>query len=138
MSKEELTDNVIKLFHQVYNTLGYGFPEDVYEKAMIIEFDKSGLKYTNQHPVKVYYGGEVVGDYVVDFIVEDKLLVEINANKHLARPDETLLLNYLTSTKLEIGLLLNFGIKPESKRKIYDKDPEKEHKKGNKKDKKFL
>ena len=71
MKHEEITDKIIKIFYKIYNTLGYGFLEKVYEKAMIIEFNKMDLKYENQYPIKVYYEGNVIGDYIADFIVED-------------------------------------------------------------------
>ena len=122
MKYEELTDKVINVFYKVYNTLGYGFLEKIYEKAMIIEFEKMGLDYVNQSPVKVYYEGEVLGNYVADFIVENKVIVELKAIRQLAKTDENQLLNYLTATDLEVGLLLNYGEKPEIKRKVFDKE----------------
>ncbi len=120
MKYEEITDKIIKVFYKVYNTLGYGFLEKVYEKAMIIEFNKLQLKYTNQCPIKVFYEGEVIGDYVADFVVEDKIIIEIKAIKQLSKADENQLLNYLTATNFEVGILLNYGVKPEIKRKVYD------------------
>jgi len=122
MKYEEITDKVIKVFYKVYNTLGYGFLEKVYERAMIIEFKKIGLQYSNQYPVKVYYEEEIIGDYIADFIVEDKIIVEIKAIKALSRQDENQLLNYLTSTDKEVGLLLNYGKIPKIKRKVYDNE----------------
>ena len=122
MKYEELTDKVINVFYKVYNTLGYGFLEKIYEKAMIIEFEKMGLDYVNQSPVKVYYEGEVLGNYVADFIVENKIIVELKAIRQLAKTDENQLLNYLTATGLEVGLLLNYGEKPEIKRKVFDNE----------------
>ena len=112
MSKTSLWDN----------TLGYGFLEKVYERAMIIEFNKIGVKYINQCAVKIYYEGEIVGDYIADFIIEEKIIVEIKAIKALSKQDENQLLNYLTSTDKEVGLLLNYGVKPEVKRKVYDNE----------------
>ena len=122
MKYEELTDKVINVFYKVYNTLGYGFLEKVYEKAMIIEFERMGLNYINQAPVKVYYEGSVVGDYVADFIIENKVIVELKATRQLTKTDENQLLNYLTATGLEVGLLLNYGEKPEIKRKVFDNE----------------
>jgi len=122
MKYEDLTEKIIKAFYRVYNVIGYGFLEKSYEKAMIKEFNKSGLEFSNQSPIKVYYEEEIIGDYVADFIVEDKVLVEIKAIKQLTIVDENQLLNYLTATKLEVGLLLNYGMKPEIKRKIYDNE----------------
>jgi GxxExxY protein len=122
MKYEEITNNIIQVFYKVYNNLGFGFLEKVYEKAMIIDFNKNGIKYINQSPIKVYYEGEIIGDYIADFIVEDKIIVEIKAIKQLSKSDENQLLNYLTATNYEVGLLLNFGNKPEIKRKVYDND----------------
>lgn len=122
MKYEELTDKIINVFYKIYNTLGYGFLEKVYEKAMIIEFERMGLNYVNQAPVKVYYEGEVIGDYVADFIVGNKVIVELKAIKQLTKVDESQLLNYLTATGLEVGLLLNYGDKPEIKRKVFDNE----------------
>jgi GxxExxY protein len=122
MKYEEISNNIIQVFYKVYNTLGFGFLEKVYEKAMIIEFNKKGIGYINQSPVKVYYEGKIIGDYIADFIVEDKIIVEIKAIKQLSKSDENQLLNYLTATNYEVGLLLNFGNKPEIKRKVYDND----------------
>jgi len=122
MKYEDLTEKVINVFYKVYNTLGYGFLEKIYEKAMIIEFERMGLNYINQAPVKVYYEGEVIGDYIADFIVENKVIVELKAIRQLTKADENQLLNYLTATGLEVGLLLNYGEKPEIKRKVFDNE----------------
>ena len=81
MKYEELTEKIIKIIFKVYNTLGYGFLEKVYEKAMIIEFNRLRLKYVNQYALKVSYEGKIIGDYIADFVVEDKVLVEIKAIK---------------------------------------------------------
>ena len=120
MKYENLTEEIIKVFYKVYNTLGYGFLEKIYEKAMIMEYDKLRVNYVNQSPIEVYYEGEIIGEYIADFIIEDKVLVEIKAIKQLSQQDENQLLNYLTATTFEVGLLLNYGMKPEIKRKVYD------------------
>jgi len=122
MKHEELTERIIGVFYRVYNELGYGFLERVYENALKIEFGKEGLSFESQVPIKVYYDGEVVGDYIADFIVEDKVIVEVKANCGLGTSDECQLLNYLTSTDKEVGLLFNFGEKAEVRRKVYDND----------------
>ena len=122
MKYGEITEKIIKVFYKVYNVLGYGFLEKVYEKAMIIEFGKMGLEYHNQYPVKVYYEGKIIGNYVADFVVEKKVIVEIKAIKQLSKNDECQLLNYLTATNYEVGLLLNYGDRPEIKRKVYDNE----------------
>ncbi|MBI5025462.1 MAG: GxxExxY protein [Nitrospirae bacterium] len=126
MKHEEITDKVINVFYKVYNALGYGFLEKVYKNAMIKEFNKQNIRFINHCPIEVYYEGEVIGDYIADFIVEDKVIVEIKAIKQLSKSDENQLLNYLTATDREVGLLLNYGEKPEIKRKIYDNELKKD------------
>ena len=93
-----------------------------YIKSNDLEFNRLRLKYVNQCPIEVYYETKVVGDYVADFVVEDKIIVEVKAIKQLSREDENQLLNYLTATNKEVGLLLNYGVKPEVKRKVYDNE----------------
>ncbi|MDA3836410.1 MAG: GxxExxY protein [Nanoarchaeota archaeon] len=121
MKHEEITKEVIRIFYKVYNTLGYGFLEKVYERAMMIEFEKSGLTYENQFPIKVYYEGVVVGDYIADFVVGGNVVVEIKASRELSVSDEAQLLNYLRATDKEIGLILNYGRQAKFKRKIFDR-----------------
>lgn len=120
MKYEELTDEIIGVFYRVYNSLGYGFLERVYENALKIEFSKIGINFENQVPVRVFYEGEVVGEYVADFVVESKVVVEVKANLGLGVADESQLLNYLRCTGKDVGLLLNFGRKAEVKRKIFE------------------
>jgi len=118
----DLTDKVLKAFFKVYNTLGYGFAERVYENALTIELKKSGLQVEKQKDITVYYEGEVVGDYVADMVVNGGVMLELKAVRTLAEDHEDQLLNYLKATPVEVGLLLNFGIKPEHRRKIFDND----------------
>lgn len=122
MLHEELTNKIIKAFYIVYNTLGYGFLEKVYENALMIELRKMDLYCSNQLPVKVYYDEQKVGDYYADIIVEDLIILELKAMKWIAEEHECQLINYLKATEIEIGLLLNFGEKPEFKRKIFTND----------------
>jgi GxxExxY protein len=117
---KETTGQIIKAFYAVYNTLGYGFLEKVYENALAIELRKLGLRVDVQAPVEVGYDGHVVGEYFADLVVADKVLVEIKAARTLGDAHEAQLLNYLKATRHELGLLLNFGPKPQIKRKIYD------------------
>jgi len=117
---KELTEKIIKTFYRVYNELGYGFLEKVYENAMMIEFRKEGIACVSQSPIKVFYGGEVIGEYYADILVDSKVIVEIKAAKRLTEENEAQLLNYLKATDIEVGLLLNFGTKPEVKRKAFD------------------
>ena len=118
MECEDITGKIIKAFFKVYNELGFGFLERAYENALMIEFDELGLKYVNQHPVVVIYRGKVVGNYVADFFVEGKVIVEIKAIREIGAAEKNQLLNYLSCSDKEVGLLLNFGLKPEFCRKI--------------------
>jgi GxxExxY protein len=116
----DLTDNIIRIFYKVYNKLGYGFLEKVYENAMMLELKKEAIEAVTQYPIKVMYDDNVIGEYVADILVEDKVIIEIKASRCLVEENEAQLLNYLKATKIEIGLLFNFGVKPEIKRKAYD------------------
>ena len=118
----DITDKIIKAYYKVYNALGYGFLEKVYEKAMMVEFKKMGIKAFNQLPVTVFYEGEMVGDYKADIIVLDKVILELKAADSLCEEHEAQLMNYLKATEVEVGLLLNFGLKPQMKRKIFTND----------------
>jgi GxxExxY protein len=118
----DVTDKVLKAFFKVYNTLGYGFAERVYENALAIELKKSGLQVEKQKEITVYYEGEVVGDYVADIVVDGVVMLELKAVRTLTEDHEAQLLNYLKATPVEVGLLLNFGIKPEHRRKVFDND----------------
>ena len=114
-----LTSEILEVYYHVYNTLGYGFLEKVYENALIISLKKKGLYPARQVPLKVYFESELVGDYFADIIVNDSVIVEIKAAESLHPSHEAQLLNYLKATEIEVGLLLNFGEKPEFKRRIY-------------------
>jgi len=119
---KDITELIIKAFYTVYNTLGYGFLEKVYENAMVIELRKLGLSVVPQAPITVYYDDQPVGDYNTDLLVEDAVIVELKATRALASENEAQLLNYLKATVYEVGLLLNFGLKPQVKRKVYDNE----------------
>ena len=116
----DVTGEVIKAFYTVYNALGYGFLEKVYENAMVIEIRRLGLDVVAQASIDVYYGGAQVGQYNADLLVNDQVLVELVAARVLLPEHEAQLLNYLKATPYEVGLLLNFGPKPEIVRKVYD------------------
>ena len=117
---KELTEKIIKIFYRVYNKLGYGFLEKVYENAMMIEFKREGILAISQSPIKVFYEGDVIGEYYADILVDNKVIIEIKAAKRLVEENEAQLLNYLKATDIEVGLLLNFGTEPEVKRKAFD------------------
>lgn len=116
---EEITGKVLKAFFTVYHELGYGFLEKVYERAMVIELTELGLNCVPQQPISVYYNGVPVGEYYADLLVEDKVIVELKAAEAIRSEHEAQLINYLKATDCEVGLLLNFGKKPEFKRKAF-------------------
>ena len=119
---KDLTDKIIKVFYTVYNELGYGFLEKVYENAMIIELKSNGLYCEKQKPIKVHYQSQVVGDYFADIIVNDLIILELKTVETLLQEHENQLINYLKATDKEIGLLLNFSKKHEIRRKIFTND----------------
>lgn len=115
----EITEIIIKSFYKVYNKLGYGFLEKVYENALYIELKNEGLFVEKQKPIKVFYNETEVGNYFADLVVNELIIVELKASESLCEEHEYQLINYLKATEIEIGLLLNFGKKPKFKRKIF-------------------
>lgn len=120
--QKELTDQIIKAFYRVYNGLGKGFLEKVYENALALELRGMGFDVKQQQPVKVYYNGVSVGEYYADLIVAEKVILELKVVETLQLAHEAQLLNYLRATELEIGLLLNFGPTPQLRRKVFLND----------------
>ncbi len=116
----DITEKTIKAFYTIYNILGYGFLEKVYRNAMVIELRKQGVVVTPESPITIYYNGEVVGEYFADLLVAKAVIVELKAVRKLVDEHEAQLLNYLKATPYEVGLLFNFGPKPEIKRKAFD------------------
>ena len=116
---KDLTSRIISGFYKVYNTLGFGFLEKVYENAFKIELEKIGFIVERQKPINVYYNEIPVGEYYADLIVDNKIILELKAVESLIKEHELQLINYLKATEMELGLLLNFGRKPEIKRKIF-------------------
>lgn len=116
------TDAIIGAFYDVYNALGYGFLEKVYENALVLELRHRGLSVISQHPITVSYRGEAVGEYFADLLVDNAVIVELKAVPAILNQHEAQLLNYLTATSIEVGLLLNFGPEPKFVRKILDND----------------
>jgi len=114
----DLTEKIIGCAYKVYNELGAGFIEKVYENALMIELKNEGLATQQQYPVKVYYKGTLIGDYVADIVVEEKVIVELKAVSQLTKAREVQLVNYLKVTRLEVGLLINFGDQVSIKRKV--------------------
>jgi GxxExxY protein len=116
----DLTEQIIRAFYTVYNTLGYGFLEKEYVNALLLELRKLGLTVANESAIDVLYAGKVVGEYFADLVVNGVVIVEVKAARGLAEEHEARLLNYLKATHFEVGLLLNFGPKAEIKRKAFD------------------
>lgn len=116
---KDITDKILKAFYTVYNVLGYGFLEKVYVNAMCIELSRLGLHAVKHQHIKVHYDGCEVGEYFADLIVEGLVVIELKASECIVEEHEHQLLNYLKATEKEVGLLLNFGKKPEFKRKIF-------------------
>ena len=122
MKYEEITNKIIEAFFKVYNTLGYGFLEKVYRNALYFELMEMGLKANMEKRILVYYKTHIVGDYCADLLVEDVISCELKTSESLQEGDENQLINYLKATNIEVGLLLNFGKKPQVKRKVYDNE----------------
>jgi len=116
---QEITDKILKSFFNVYNTLGYGFLEKVYENSLSIELLENNLSVNQQVQIPVYYKEQNVGNYFAYLLIEDKIIIELKACESIVDEHETQLVNYLKATNYEVGLLLNFGKKPEFKRKIF-------------------
>ena len=126
MEDHELTEKIIGCAMKVHSTLGPGFLESVYQKALAHELQKAGLKVECEKAITVHYDGIVVGDFSADMLVENKVMLELKANLALALANEVQLVNYLTATGIEIGLLLNFGAEHlEFKRKARTYRPKK-------------
>jgi len=116
----DLTKEIIGAFYDVYNNLGYGFLEKVYENALAIELKARGFHVEQQKPIRVYYCNQIVGEYFADLIVNDLVILELKAVRAILKQHEAKLLNYLKATKYEVGLLLNFGPLPKQVRKAFD------------------
>ena len=121
MEYKEVTEAIIGCAYRVYNKMGFGFLESVYENCLLIELRKAGLVTESQKPIKVSYEGEIVGEFVADIIVNDTIIIELKAVKRIIKAHEVQLVNYLAATGKPIGLILNFGErKVEIKRKVKD------------------
>lgn len=119
--KEE-TDQIISAFYDVYNALGYGFLERVYQNALYLELRRRGFNCEAQYKIKVFYLGTEVGEYYADIMVNNRIILELKAVDSLCREHELQLVNYLKATHIELGLLLNFGEHPQVRRKIYNNE----------------
>lgn len=122
---KEITQKIIKAFYNVYNSLGFGFLEKVYENALKIELQEMGLLVEQQKHIKVFYKTLEVGDYFADLLIENLIIIELKAAESICEEHEAQLLNYLRATDKELGFLFNFGKKAEFKRKIFTNDQKK-------------
>lgn len=117
---KNVTEVILKAFYEVYNELGPGFLESVYGNALSVVFAEKGIKAEAEKPINVVFRGKDIGDFRADFLVEDKVIVELKVAKAIDEMHEAQLLNYLKATEIEVGLLLNFGKKPEFKRLVFE------------------
>lgn len=123
MQYEELTERIIGCAYRVYNKMGFGFLESVYEKCLLIELQKAGLTAESQKSIKVFYDNVIVGDFVADIIVNNAVILELKSVRRIVRAHDVQLVNYLVATGKHVGLLINFGEKKvEIKRKIKELD----------------
>lgn len=123
----EVTDKIIKAYYNVYNTLGTGFLEKVYERAMVVELQNMGISAVAQRPINVLYKGKLVGEYFADILVEDCVIVELKVAETLGEEGEAQLINYLRATHIEVGLLMNFGKKAQFKKKAFSNQFKQNH-----------
>ena len=121
MEYKNVTETIIGCAYRVYNKMGFGFLESVYEKCLLIELLKAGMDAESQKPITVYYDDEIVGEFVADIIVNDTVILELKSVRRVVKAHEVQLVNYLVATGKPIGLILNFGeSKVEVKRKVKD------------------
>ena len=116
----EVTEQIIKAFYHVYNHLGHGFLENVYENSLMIELARRGLSVAQQQPANVYHDDQELGVYFADLVVNENVIIEIKAAESLCEEHEAQLLHYLKATEIDVGLLLSFGPKPQVKRRVFE------------------
>jgi len=120
LKHEALTQKLIGLFYDVYNELGHGFLESVYEEAFVVALRSEGIEVVQQQPIPVYFREVRVGHFFADLVVNNFVVLELKAARTLDRAHEAQLLHYLRATEMEIGLLFNFGDRPQFKRLLFD------------------
>jgi GxxExxY protein len=116
--QSDITHKIISCAYDVYNQLGFGFSEKVYENAMMIKLEQKELRAHHQAPINVFFDGRLVGEYFADILVDDKIIIELKSIATLSKVHEVQLVNYLKATGLKVGLLINFGEKLNFKRRI--------------------
>ncbi len=122
LKHSELTAQIIRVFYDVYNELGHGFLESTYAGAMVVALQEAGLRPHRKLSVPVWFRGRKIGQYFADFVVDNKILLELKAARTLQPAHEAQLLHYLRATEIEVGLLLNFGLKPQFRRLLFDNE----------------
>jgi len=121
----ELTEKIIGVFYEVYNELGYGFLESTYAEAMFLALAQSGLRAAREVAVPVWFRSVKVGQYFADMVVDNSVLLELKTARSLEPAHEAQLLHYLRATEIEVGLLLNFGQRPQFRRLLFDNERKK-------------
>jgi GxxExxY protein len=121
----DVTEKIIGIFYDVYNELGYGFLECVYEESLVIALHEAGLRANRQIALPVWFRGHKVGEFRADLLVENCVLLELKSARSLDPAHEAQLLHYLKSTEVEIGMLLNFGARPQFRRLLFDNERKK-------------
>lgn len=122
LKHRELTENLIRIFFDVYNELGHGFLESVYEQAFAVSLAENNIFFERQVAIPVWFHGRQVGDFRADLLVEKKVILELKAARAIDSACEKQLLNYLRATNIEVGILFNFGARAEFKRYLFDND----------------
>jgi GxxExxY protein len=125
LKHSELTDKIIGVFYDVYNELGYGFLESTYAEALVVALEESGLSAAREVPVPVWFRGRKVGQYFADLFVNGIVILELKAVRSIESGHEAQLLHYLRATEVEVGLLLNFGVRPQFRRLLFDNERKK-------------
>ena len=115
-----ITDQILRVFYDVYNELGHGFLESVYHRSLVLALKEKGLNVRSRVAIPVWFRGQQVGQFEADVLVENCVLLELKAARMLDSSHRAQLMNYLRATEIEVGLLLNFGERPEFKRVIFD------------------
>jgi GxxExxY protein len=121
MEHSDLTEKIIGVFYDVYNTLGYGFLESVYKNAMLIALQREGIQAVAEHPIEVRFHGVIVGEFRVDIVVENKVILELKCSKAIDPIHVAQTLNYLKASEIDVGLILNFGPKPQFERLFFNR-----------------
>jgi GxxExxY protein len=122
LKHSELTDKIIGVFYDVYNELGHGFLESTYAEAMVVALESSSLRISREVPIPVWFRGKKIGQYFADLIVQKTILLELKAAQSLDKAHEAQLLHYLRATDIEVGLLFNFGVRPQFRRLLFDNE----------------